>query len=149
MAAHHRQLHTFPIVGITGSNGKTIVKEWLNTLLADDYKGYGPSVGDSVTKKEALDNWKYNAENIYESIKYSRYQNIALSVPEGEQAEAGDWVSDWAYLTIKYKDGRGPVHVYVNAVYKVKDGKIMHSRAFYNEADVLRQLGYEFTKPAE
>jgi Alr-MurF fusion protein len=37
MAAHRRALHTFPVIGITGSNGKTIVKEWLNTLLADDF----------------------------------------------------------------------------------------------------------------
>ena len=33
-AAHHRHLFDFPIIGITGSNGKTIVKEWLNFLLS-------------------------------------------------------------------------------------------------------------------
>ena len=27
-----------PVVGITGSNGKTIVKEWLNQLLSADWK---------------------------------------------------------------------------------------------------------------
>ena len=29
---HRKQFH-FPVIGITGSNGKTIVKEWLNQLL--------------------------------------------------------------------------------------------------------------------
>lgn len=119
----------------------------MDSLLADDYVGYGPSVGDSVTKKEAIANWKDNAENLYESIKYTRHQNMAVTVKEGEQADAGDWVSNWAYLTIKYKDGRGPVNVWVNATYKIENGKIARSRTFYNEADVLRQLGYSLTPP--
>ena len=112
-------------------------------LLADNYIGYGPSDGDSTNKEEAIKNWKYNTENLYESIKYSRHQNIAVTIGEGEEAMPGDWVSNWALLTIKYKDGRGPVNVWVNAVYKIENGKIVLSRTFYNEADVLRQLGYE------
>jgi len=118
----------------------------MSDLLADNYKGYGPNDGDSTNKEEAIKNWKYNAENLYESIKYSRHFNIAANVKEGEDAVPGDWVSNWAYLTIKYKDGRGPVHVYVNAIYKIENGKIALSRTFYNEADVLRQLGYNFSK---
>ncbi|MDR3217593.1 MAG: bifunctional UDP-N-acetylmuramoyl-tripeptide:D-alanyl-D-alanine ligase/alanine racemase [Dysgonamonadaceae bacterium] len=35
LAAFHRKRFTIPIVGITGSNGKTIVKEWLYQLLHD------------------------------------------------------------------------------------------------------------------
>ncbi|MDR0682780.1 MAG: bifunctional UDP-N-acetylmuramoyl-tripeptide:D-alanyl-D-alanine ligase/alanine racemase [Dysgonamonadaceae bacterium] len=35
LAAHHRRQFNIPIVGITGSNGKTIVKEWLYQLLHD------------------------------------------------------------------------------------------------------------------
>jgi alanine racemase len=38
LAAHHRARVHFPVIGITGSNGKTIVKEWLNTLLSDEYR---------------------------------------------------------------------------------------------------------------
>jgi alanine racemase len=37
LAAHHRKLFSIPVVGITGSNGKTIVKEWLNQLLDERY----------------------------------------------------------------------------------------------------------------
>ncbi|MEO0332212.1 MAG: Mur ligase family protein, partial [Bacteroidota bacterium] len=33
IVAYHRQQFSFPVVGITGSNGKTIVKEWLSQLL--------------------------------------------------------------------------------------------------------------------
>ena len=51
IAAHHRSLFQIPIVGITGSNGKTIVKEWLSTLLSERFfviknpKSYNSQVG--------------------------------------------------------------------------------------------------------
>jgi alanine racemase len=38
LAAFHRRQFTFPVVGITGSNGKTIIKEWLFQLLSPDLK---------------------------------------------------------------------------------------------------------------
>jgi len=50
-AAYHRNLFKFPIIGLTGSNGKTIVKEWLNFLLSPDFniirspKSYNSQVG--------------------------------------------------------------------------------------------------------
>ncbi len=50
-AATYRSDFDFPIIGITGSNGKTIIKEWLNFLLSPDYniirspKSYNSQVG--------------------------------------------------------------------------------------------------------
>lgn len=38
LAAAHREQFDIPIVGITGSNGKTIVKEWLSQLLFPQMK---------------------------------------------------------------------------------------------------------------
>lgn len=37
IAAHHRNSFSIPVMGITGSNGKTIVKEWLYQLLSEKY----------------------------------------------------------------------------------------------------------------
>jgi Alr-MurF fusion protein len=37
LAAAHRSKFALPVIGITGSNGKTIVKEWLNQLLDASY----------------------------------------------------------------------------------------------------------------
>ncbi|CAH0994069.1 Alanine racemase [Emticicia aquatica] len=36
LSAEHRQKFDIPVIGVTGSNGKTIVKEWLGALLKDD-----------------------------------------------------------------------------------------------------------------
>ncbi len=51
LTAHHRQQFNIPVIGITGSNGKTIVKEWLYQLLHEDYnivrspKSYNSQIG--------------------------------------------------------------------------------------------------------
>lgn len=37
IAADHRHRFNIPVIGITGSNGKTIVKEWLYQLLNNDH----------------------------------------------------------------------------------------------------------------
>ena len=114
----------------------------MTDLLADNYIGYGPSVSDSTNKEQAIASWKDVAENLYDKIEYTRTVNIAARVDDGRYP--GNYVSDWAALKIKYKDGRGPVILHINAVYRVENGKINLSRSFYNEADVLRQLGYKF-----
>lgn len=38
LVAEYRKNFQIPIIGITGSNGKTVVKEWLNQLLNKDFK---------------------------------------------------------------------------------------------------------------
>jgi hypothetical protein len=119
----------------------------MSAVLADNYKGYGPSIGDSLPKPDILENWKYNFDHYFASIKYNRFQNFASEVAENNDAEPGQWVSNWANCSIKYKDGRGPINIWVNSVYKIENGKISKSRVFYNEADWLRQLGYKFIKP--
>ncbi|MDB5222482.1 MAG: bifunctional UDP-N-acetylmuramoyl-tripeptide:D-alanyl-D-alanine ligase/alanine racemase [Chitinophagaceae bacterium] len=51
LAIHHRSAITIPVIGITGSNGKTIVKEWLYQLLEGDFnivrspKSYNSQIG--------------------------------------------------------------------------------------------------------
>jgi len=118
----------------------------MSDLLSDDYIGYGPSVSDTTNKEQAIASWKDVAENLYEKIEYKRTVNIAAKIVDGPHP--GNYVSDWALLKITYKDGRGPVNLAMNAVYRVENGKITLSRSFYNEADVLRQLGYDYY-PAE
>ncbi len=51
LAAYKRSLYKGHVIGITGSNGKTVVKEWLYQLLKDDYhitrspKSYNSQIG--------------------------------------------------------------------------------------------------------
>ena len=38
LAAYNRRQQNYPVIGITGSNGKTIVKEWLHNILSHEFK---------------------------------------------------------------------------------------------------------------
>ena len=117
----------------------------METYLANDYIGIGPSFGDSIKREQAIANWKDNVENLYERIKYKRSRNIAVTIDSGPNQ--GHWVSNWAELEIVYKDGKGEVTILANTIYQIEEGRITKSLTFYNEADALRQLGYVFIHP--
>lgn len=63
LASFHRRQFNLPIIAITGSNGKTIVKEWLYQLLKDDKnivrnpKSYNSQIG------VPLSIWQINKEH--------------------------------------------------------------------------------------
>jgi Alr-MurF fusion protein len=63
LVAKHRKNFNYPVIGITGSNGKTIVKEWLFQLLDDSFniirspKSYNSQVG------VALSVWEMHARH--------------------------------------------------------------------------------------
>jgi alanine racemase len=63
LAAYHRKQFNIPVIGITGSNGKTIVKEWLYQLLNEDYtivrspKSYNSQIGVPISV------WQTNAQH--------------------------------------------------------------------------------------
>ena len=63
LASFHRLQFGIPVVGITGSNGKTIVKEWLAQLLGPEYnivrspKSYNSQVGVPLSV------WQMNGQN--------------------------------------------------------------------------------------
>lgn len=116
----------------------------MDSLLADNYKGYGPAYGDSIGKKQAVANWKYNVKNLYKSIRYNKSRNVAVTLTTGNNR--GDWVSNWGELHIVYKSGKS-VTLWANTVYKIEKGKIVKSFTFYDEADALRQLGYVIVNP--
>ncbi len=63
LGAFHRSGFNIPVIGITGSNGKTIVKEWLFQLMSRDKKiirspkSYNSQIGVPLSV------WKMNPEN--------------------------------------------------------------------------------------
>jgi UDP-N-acetylmuramyl pentapeptide synthase len=82
LAAAHRSKFNYPVIGITGSNGKTIVKEWLYQLLVPESnivrspKSYNSQIGVPVSV------WEMNEENdlaIFEAgvSKAGEMENLA------------------------------------------------------------------------
>ncbi len=63
LAAYHREQFDIPVIGITGSNGKTIVKDWICQLLSPDKnivsspKSYNSQIGVPLSV------WQMSKEN--------------------------------------------------------------------------------------
>ncbi len=63
LAAFHRRQFNIPVIGITGSNGKTIVKEWLHQLLQNSFnivrspRSYNSQVGVPLSV------WQMNSQH--------------------------------------------------------------------------------------
>lgn len=63
LAIHHRTPFRVPVLGITGSNGKTTIKEWLFQVLSPDYRviknpgSYNSQLGVSLSV------WEMNASH--------------------------------------------------------------------------------------
>ncbi len=63
IASYHRKQFQYPVIGITGSNGKTIVKEWLNQLLQPEFhiirspRSYNSQIGVPLSV------WQMNAQH--------------------------------------------------------------------------------------
>lgn len=63
LAAYHRKQFNIPTIGITGSNGKTVTKEWIYQLLREDKnivrspKSYNSQIGVPLSV------WKINTEH--------------------------------------------------------------------------------------
>ena len=63
LSSNHRSLFDIPVVGVTGSNGKTVVKDWIVQLLAPDHniaanpKSYNSQIGVPLSV------WQLNSEH--------------------------------------------------------------------------------------
>ena len=82
LTANHRSRFDYPVIGITGSNGKTIVKEWLYQLLSPENnivrspKSFNSQIGVPVSV------WEMNEDNdfaIFEAgiSKAGEMENLA------------------------------------------------------------------------
>ncbi|WPR75280.1 hypothetical protein [Algoriphagus sp. NG3] len=75
--------------------------EVMSDLLDDNYLGLGPSFGDSIGKEQAVENWKYNVDNLYEKIDYTRTRNAAITISSGENQGNGFLTGQNFILPIK------------------------------------------------
>ena len=84
LAAWHRRQFSIPVIGITGSNGKTITKEWLNQLLEERLRivrspaSYNSQIGVpiSVWQMNAMDELAIFEAGISETGEMDRLEKI-------------------------------------------------------------------------
>ena len=77
LAERHRDSFSIPILGITGSNGKTIVKEWLYQMLSPDY---------TVTRSPR----SYNSQIGVPLSIWGLWENSQVGIFEGAISQPGE-----------------------------------------------------------
>ena len=146
-----------PVVDTVGENNKAIVQKYsdaivkgdtvgMEAFLADTYKGYGPGLTDSTDRAKEITGWKKSWREEFASIDFDRAGTIAFTVPT-DGKYPGDWVAEWAFINVTYKNGTKPFKFWWHGVSRVKDGKIEVSRAFYNQNDYFTQHDFKVTPP--
>ena len=102
IAAYHRYQYNLKLIGITGSNGKTIVKEWLSQLLSwkdnviKSPKSYNSQIGVPLSVWQINENHEFGIfeagisrkgemKNLYEILKpdFGIFTNIGPAHDEG------------------------------------------------------------------
>lgn len=121
--AFYRKKYTFPVIGITGSNGKTIVKEWLNQLLLPFYniikspKSYNSQVGVPLSV-----------------IAINDEHNLGIFEAGISQPNEMDFLEEVIQPTIGILTNIGPAH---NEGFSTKEEKLQEKIKLFKNADVL------------
>jgi len=121
--AFYRKKYTFPVIGITGSNGKTIVKEWLNQLLLPFYniikspKSYNSQVGVPLSV-----------------IAINEEHNLGIFEAGISQPNEMDFLEEVIQPTIGILTNIGPAH---NEGFSTKEEKLQEKIKLFKNADVL------------
>lgn len=121
--AFYRKKYTFPVIGITGSNGKTIVKEWLNQLLLPFYniikspKSYNSQVGVPLSV-----------------IAINEEHNLGIFEAGISQPNEMDFLEEVIQPTIGILTNIGPAH---NEGFSTKEEKLQEKIKLFKNADIL------------
>lgn len=114
----------------------------LGNLLHKDYEGYGPGNSEIADHATFIENWKNN-HNIANDIKITEIVNAALEVKDGDLK--GTWVCSWAnYSAVQKSDGK-KVSFPFQLTSQTRDGKIIGSRLYFNELELMTQLGFKLS----
>ena len=98
-ACYHRSLFNYPVIGITGSNGKTIVKEWLATLVEQQFQ---------LVKSPM----SYNSQLGVALSVLEMHPEADLAIIEAGISQAGEMENLWPMIrpTIGILTHMGPAH---------------------------------------
>ncbi len=116
----------------------------LDSLTRDDFYVVGPSIEDTASKEQIIRKWKRNANKEIDSIRFRGSRISHLTIPS--KTEFGDWIGEWSVVFVYYKGLKEPVRLFANTNYLIVDGKLVKGLSFYNEADLLGQKSYIYTK---
>jgi hypothetical protein len=111
------------------------------SLLAEKYKGYGPSPADSTTPEQTITNWQQNYKT--QSNRKVSFVTQTFRVLSGNLK--GNWVSLWGNYS--FTENSTNISFPFQYTARVNNGKIESDRIYYDRMYILQTLGYKITPP--
>ena len=118
------------------SKGDTIS---LDKFFADNFRAHGPGLSDSTDKAGFIMETKKYWRDEWQSTEFDRIAILSSTFKDGRVP--GDWVFDWGFVTITYKNGAPPTKFPWHGVYKIENGKITEGTSYYDRYEIMNQLG--------
>ena len=151
LAAYHRKQFSIPIIAITGSNGKTIVKEYINHLLKDKFaicrspKSYNSQIGVPLSVWQLSSNFSLGVfeagvsqPNEMERLESVIQPTIGVFTHLGD-AHAAQFASDEEKLTEK-------LQLFANCEFVVcPSSEELAIKALNNSGKKVFSFGYDST----
>lgn len=123
LASYVRKQFAQPIVGITGSNGKTIVKEWLHELLIPEYKTFQSPKSYNSQLGVALSLWELSEQ----------YDLALIEAGISQQGEM-EFLENMIKPSIGIVTGIGPAHA---EGFESKECKIKEKLSLFKDSSIL------------
>ncbi len=111
------------------------------SLLAEKYKGYGPSPVDSTTAEKTISSW--TESNKVQLNRKVSFVTQTFRVLQGDLK--GNWVSMWGDYSFT-QDGKNVAFPFQYTA-RVTDGKIDTDRVYYDRMYIMQTLGFKVTPP--
>ncbi|WP_347159035.1 hypothetical protein [Pontibacter chitinilyticus] len=115
--------------------------EKAKTLLANNYKGYGPAPTDSATSEQVISDWQRN----YKSTSNRKVSFATQTFRVKSGIYKGDWVSLWGDYS--FSENGKDVNFPFQYTARIANGKIETDRIYYDRLYMLQTLGYTVTPP--
>ena len=113
-------------------------------LLADNYKEFGPAIGDTINKAETID----NNNDVYEYHSDIQYNDLEFYANDGHKGK--HWVRVYGVWKVTHKETGKTVDVRYYEVFRIdEDGKIAELHTYWDTMDYWKDLDYEVTKKTE
>jgi ketosteroid isomerase-like protein len=111
------------------------------SLMASNYKGYGPAATDSVNFDQEITGWQENYKT--QTDRKVGFVPATFQVLSGDLQ--GNWVAIWGDYTFT-ENGKTITFPFHSASH-VTNGKIDRNSIYYDRLSILQALGYTLTPP--
>jgi ketosteroid isomerase-like protein len=115
----------------------------LRTLLADNFKSYGPIAADSANADSLIKQWE-GTHRDYSNLKI--LEANPLSFTSSNDKTKGDWTCIWGRYSATHKGTGKTVNFPFHLIGKVENGKLRFTATYWDKFQFIGPTGNKVVK---